>query len=42
MLLPRQHGEWLGHNVPNAGVVIDEQGGHLPDPNLVTHPEGGN
>jgi pimeloyl-ACP methyl ester carboxylesterase len=36
VLVPRQHGEWLGHNVPNAEVVIDEQGGHLPDPNLVT------
>jgi pimeloyl-ACP methyl ester carboxylesterase len=35
-LVPRQHGEWLAHNVPNAEVVIDEQGGHLPDPNLVT------
>jgi pimeloyl-ACP methyl ester carboxylesterase len=36
VLVPRQHGEWLAHNVPNAEVVIDEQGGHLPDPNLVT------
>jgi pimeloyl-ACP methyl ester carboxylesterase len=36
VLVPRQHGEWLGDNVPNAEVVIDEQGGHMPDPNLVT------
>jgi pimeloyl-ACP methyl ester carboxylesterase len=36
VLVPRQHGEWLARNVPNAEVVIDEQGGHLPDPNLVT------
>jgi pimeloyl-ACP methyl ester carboxylesterase len=36
VLAPRQHGEWLVHNVPNAEVVINEQGGHLPDPNLVT------
>jgi len=36
VLVPRQHGEWLAHNVPNAEVVIDEQGGHMPDPNLVT------
>jgi pimeloyl-ACP methyl ester carboxylesterase len=36
VLVPRQHGEWLAHNVPNAEAVIDEQGGHMPDPNLVT------
>jgi pimeloyl-ACP methyl ester carboxylesterase len=36
VLVPPQHGEWLAHNVPNAEVVIDEQGGHLPDPKLVT------
>jgi pimeloyl-ACP methyl ester carboxylesterase len=36
VLVPRQHGEWLAHNVPNAEVVIDEQGGHMPDPKLVT------
>jgi hypothetical protein len=26
MLVPRQHGEWLGDNLPNADVVIDERG----------------
>jgi len=36
VLVPRQHGEWLAHNVPNAEAVIDEQDGHMPDPNLVT------
>ena len=35
VLVPRQHGEWLAHNVPNAEAVIDEQGGHFPDPNRV-------
>jgi len=34
--VPRQHGEWLAHNVPNAEPVIDEQAGHFPDPNVVT------
>jgi pimeloyl-ACP methyl ester carboxylesterase len=36
VLVPRQHGDWLAHNVPNAEAVIDEQGGHMADPNLVT------
>jgi len=36
VLVPRQHGEWLAHNVPNAEAVIDEQGGHFFDPKLVT------
>ena len=36
VLVPPQHGEWLAHNVPNAEAVIDEQGGHFSDPNLVT------
>jgi pimeloyl-ACP methyl ester carboxylesterase len=36
VLVPRQHGEWLAHNVPNAEAVIDEQGGHMADPELVT------
>jgi pimeloyl-ACP methyl ester carboxylesterase len=35
VLVPRQHGEWLAHNVPNAEAVVDEQGGHFADPNLV-------
>ena len=36
VLVPPQHGEWLAHNVPSADVVIDEHGGHFPDPKLVT------
>jgi pimeloyl-ACP methyl ester carboxylesterase len=36
VLVPSQHGEWLAHNVPRAKVVIDERGGHFPDPKLVT------
>jgi pimeloyl-ACP methyl ester carboxylesterase len=36
VLVPRRHGEWLAHNVPNAEAVVDEQGGHFADPNLVT------
>jgi pimeloyl-ACP methyl ester carboxylesterase len=40
VLVPRQHGDWLADNVPNAEAVIDEQGGHMPDPNLVTERYG--
>ena len=36
VLVPPQHGEWLAKQVPNAEVVIDEQGGHFSAPNLVT------
>ena len=36
VLVARQHGEWLAHNVPLAEAVIDKQGGYMPDPNLVT------
>ena len=36
VLVPPQHGEWLAQNVPDAEVVIDEQGGHMADPKLVT------
>jgi pimeloyl-ACP methyl ester carboxylesterase len=35
VVVPRQHGDWLAHNVPHAEAVIDEQGGHSPDPKLV-------
>ena len=31
VLVPPQHGEWLARNVPNAEVVVDEEGGHLDD-----------
>lgn len=36
VLVPPQHGEWLARNVPNAEVVIEEEAGHLPDPEVVT------
>ena len=36
VLVPHQHGGWLAHNVPNAEVVIDEQGGHFSAPDVVT------
>jgi len=36
VLSPRQHGEWLGRNVPNAQVVIEDESGHLPDPAVIT------
>lgn len=35
VLVPRQHGEWLARHVPNARVVIDQQGGHFSRPNVV-------
>ena len=35
VLVPRQHGDWLAHNVPKAEAVIDEQGGNMADPDLV-------
>ena len=36
VLVPPQHGEWLAQNVPNADVVVDEQGGHFAAPHRVT------
>jgi pimeloyl-ACP methyl ester carboxylesterase len=35
VLVPRQHGEWLARNVPDAEVVVEQEQGHLPDPALV-------
>jgi pimeloyl-ACP methyl ester carboxylesterase len=40
VLVPRQHGEWLGRNVPNAEVVIEEESGHLPDPAVISERYG--
>jgi pimeloyl-ACP methyl ester carboxylesterase len=34
VLVPPQHGEWLGRNVPGAEVIAEE-GGHLPDKALI-------
>jgi pimeloyl-ACP methyl ester carboxylesterase len=36
VLVPRQHGDWLARNVPNAEAVLDEGAGHLPDAAQVT------
>jgi pimeloyl-ACP methyl ester carboxylesterase len=36
VLAPRQHGEWLARNVPNAEAIVDEHAGHMPDPDEVT------
>ena len=36
VLVPRQHGDWLARNVPNAEVVIDEGAGHISDAAQVT------
>lgn len=35
VLVPRQHGEWLARNVPGAEVVVEEERGHIPDPDFV-------
>ena len=35
VLVPRAHGEWLARNVPNAEVVIEQNQGHLSDPEVV-------
>ena len=34
VIVPRRHGEWLARNVPGAEVVIDQDRGHWPDPEL--------
>jgi pimeloyl-ACP methyl ester carboxylesterase len=40
VLVPRTHGEWLARNVPGAEVVVEEDHGHLSDPDLVTERYG--
>ncbi len=35
VLVPVQHGEWLAANVPGAEVVVEEELGHMGDPDLV-------
>ena len=32
VLAPRQHGDWLARNVPNADVVVLQSAGHMVDP----------
>jgi len=36
VLVPVGHGQWLARNVPGAEVVLEEDLGHFPDPDLVT------
>ena len=36
VLVPRGHGEWLAQNVPGAEVVIEDDKGHIPDPESIT------
>ena len=40
VLVPRTHGEWLARNVPGAEVVVEEDHGHIPDPDLVAERYG--
>ena len=35
VLVPAQHGAWLGRHVPGATVVVEEDGGHMGDPDRV-------
>jgi pimeloyl-ACP methyl ester carboxylesterase len=35
VLVPVQHGEWLASNVPGAEVVVEEELGHMGDPDLL-------
>jgi pimeloyl-ACP methyl ester carboxylesterase len=40
VLVPKPHGEWLARNIPGAEVVIEEEHGHIPDPDLVSERYG--
>jgi pimeloyl-ACP methyl ester carboxylesterase len=40
VLVPPKHGEWLGRNIPDAEVVIEEESGHLPHPEVITERYG--
>ena len=35
VLVPAAHGAWLGRNVPNAIVVVEEGEGHMGDPDKI-------
>ena len=35
VLAPRQHGEWLARNVPNAQAIVDSHAGHMANPEEV-------
>ena len=36
VLVPKQHGEWLAEHVPGAEIVVEEDLGHLGDPDLLS------
>jgi pimeloyl-ACP methyl ester carboxylesterase len=36
VLVPKGHGEWLAENVPGAEVVVEQDLGHVPHPDLIT------
>jgi pimeloyl-ACP methyl ester carboxylesterase len=36
VLVPVQHGEWLAEHVPGAEIVIEEELGHMGDPDLLS------
>src|SRR4029450_1355801 len=40
VIVPRQHGDWLARNGPNAEIVIDEGAGHISDAAQVTQHYG--
>ena len=35
VLVPAAHGAWLGRNVPGATVVVEQDQGHMGDPDSV-------
>jgi pimeloyl-ACP methyl ester carboxylesterase len=35
VLVPAAHGAWLGAHVPGARVVVEDESGHLADPDRV-------
>jgi pimeloyl-ACP methyl ester carboxylesterase len=40
VLVPRGHGEWLARHVPGAEVVVDEEAGHIADPDAIAESYG--
>lgn len=40
VLVPPRHGEWLASHIPGADAVINEDRGHMPDPELVAERYG--
>ena len=40
VLVPPRHGEWLASHIPGADAVINQDRGHMPDPELVAERYG--